>query len=88
MTPPKKKDEPKADHLAESKGPIHVVVVDFPLVPVIATTATMSAGSDMPSSRRSELIWLPIGPHELLPRYVRLSTPRQQATSLQRLREG
>ncbi len=39
-------------------------------------------------SRRNELVWLPVGPHELLPRYGRLATPRQQAAALQRLRDA
>jgi hypothetical protein len=39
-------------------------------------------------SRSKELIWLPVGPHELLPRYGRLGTPRQQTAALQRLRES
>ena len=39
-------------------------------------------------TRRNELVWLPVGPHELLPRYGRLATPRRQAAALQRLREA
>ena len=37
-------------------------------------------------ARRHELIWLPVGPHEFLPRYERLATVRDQAQALQRLR--
>ncbi len=36
--------------------------------------------------RRHELIWLPVGPADFLPRYERLATTRDQAAALHRLR--
>lgn len=39
-------------------------------------------------TRRHELIWLPVGPAEFLPRYERLATAREQARTLERLRAG